>query len=66
MAAVIDAVAPVMRFFSESAWARRMGDPDVADFVFGNPVSFFGGMNPDFFNGTVVEGEARSVIGAAK
>ncbi len=37
IAAVIDAVAPVTRFFSESAWARRMGDPDVADFAFGNP-----------------------------
>ena len=35
------------------------------DFVFGNPVSFFGGMNPDFFKGTVVEEEANRVTGVS-
>lgn len=35
-------------------------DVDFQDFVFGNPVSFFGGMNPEFFNGTVVEEQAKS------
>ncbi|HSE99057.1 MAG TPA: amidohydrolase family protein [Blastocatellia bacterium] len=33
-------------------------DNDFRDFVFGNPVSFLGGMNPKFFDGTVVEEEA--------
>jgi len=37
MAAVRDAVAPITRFFSESSWARRAGDPDACDFAFGNP-----------------------------
>jgi hypothetical protein len=41
-------------------------ETDFRDFVFGNPVSFFGGMNPDFFKGTVVEDEANKITGAGK
>src|SRR5437867_1680417 len=37
MAHVFDTIAPVIRFFNESSWARRYGDPDVNDFAFGNP-----------------------------
>src|SRR5690348_14809225 len=37
IAAVIDAVAPTMRFFTESTWAQKNSDPDVSDFAFGNP-----------------------------
>jgi len=33
-------------------------EADFRDFVFANPVSFFGGVNPDFFNGTAIEVEA--------
>ena len=34
-----------------------INETDFRDFVFGNPVSFFRGMNPAFFNGTVVEAD---------
>ena len=37
MARVFDTIGPVIRFFNESSWARRYGDPDVSDFAFGNP-----------------------------
>jgi hypothetical protein len=37
-------------------------DADFRDFVFGNPVSFFGGMNPAFFNRTVIEEAATSIL----
>jgi predicted TIM-barrel fold metal-dependent hydrolase len=35
---------------------------DFRDFVFTNPVEFWGGMNPDFFKGTRVEKEAAAVL----
>ncbi len=41
-------------------------ETDFRDFVFDNPVSFFGGMNPDFFTGTVVENEANRVAASIK
>jgi predicted TIM-barrel fold metal-dependent hydrolase len=37
-------------------------EADFRDFVFGNPVSLFGGMNPEFFKGTVVEAEAKKIL----
>src|SRR5438477_5184761 len=37
ISAVIDAVAPVTRFFTESSWAQKVGDPAACDFAFGNP-----------------------------
>jgi hypothetical protein len=33
----------------------------LRDFVFTNPVSFYAGMNPEFFNGTVIEKEVESL-----
>jgi hypothetical protein len=36
---------------------------DFRDFVFANPVSFFTGMNPDFFKGTVIEDSVKEVVG---
>jgi len=35
---------------------------DFRDFVFANPVSFFGGVNPQFFDRTVVEREAGRLL----
>ncbi|MGE0825398.1 MAG: amidohydrolase family protein [Candidatus Binatia bacterium] len=35
---------------------------DFRDFTFANAVRLWGGMNPDFFAGTVVEKEAREVL----
>lgn len=35
--AALDAQMPLTRFLRESAYASRMGDPDIYDFVFGNP-----------------------------
>jgi len=37
-------------------------DQDLKDFLFGNPVKLHAGMNPDFFKGTPVEGEARKLL----
>jgi predicted TIM-barrel fold metal-dependent hydrolase len=37
-------------------------ESDFRDFVFGNPVSFLGGMNPRFFDGTVAEQEAKRLL----
>ena len=36
-----------------------ISEDDYRDFVFGWPVEFWGGMNPDFFKGTGVDGAAR-------
>jgi aspartate aminotransferase len=37
LAIALDAMAPFLRFFSQSTWARRSGDPHICDFVLGNP-----------------------------
>jgi aspartate aminotransferase len=37
MAQVMDLLGPVARFFTESAYARRAGDPSICDFAVGNP-----------------------------
>jgi hypothetical protein len=42
-----------------------MTDDDFRDFAFANAVRLHGGMNPDFFVGTVVEKEAAEVLGQA-
>jgi len=42
-----------------------MTDDDFRDFAFANAVRLHGGMNPDFFVGTVVEKEAAEVLGKA-
>ena len=38
---------------------------DFRDFVFTNPVEFWGGMNPDFFKGTRVEKAAAAALAEA-
>src|SRR5438876_11515575 len=35
--AVLGAIGPFLRFATDSEYARRVGDPGVADFAFGNP-----------------------------
>lgn len=37
-------------------------EADLKDFVFDNPVSFYAGLNSDFFKGTVVEQEAEKKL----
>ncbi len=39
-----------------------MTDADFRDFVFTNPVRFWGEANPDFFKGTAVEKEAEALL----
>jgi hypothetical protein len=41
---------------------RQLDNTAFRDFVFGNPVRFWGGSNPDFFKGTVVEPQATAVL----
>ena len=35
---------------------------DFRDFVFANPVHFWGDGNPDFFQGTAIEKEAAALL----
>ncbi len=35
--AVNSTVAHIWRFFTQSSWAKKVGDPTVSDFAFGNP-----------------------------
>lgn len=42
-----------------------IGPADFHDFVFGNPVRFFGESDPDFFRGTRVEAEAGALLAAS-
>jgi hypothetical protein len=37
-------------------------DTDFRDFMFANPVRFWGEVNPDFFKGTAVEKHAAEVL----
>jgi hypothetical protein len=41
---------------------RQLDENDFRDFVFGNPVRFWGGTDPDFFKGTIVEKQADAVL----
>ncbi len=34
--AALKTMAPIKRFFDESEWSRRFGDPDICDFTIGN------------------------------
>ena len=38
-------------------------DDQLRDFLFVNPVKFYGSLNPDFFAGTAIEKEANEVLG---
>jgi hypothetical protein len=39
-----------------------LDDGQLRDFVFVNPVRFYGSMNPEFFVGTAIEQEANAVL----
>jgi hypothetical protein len=39
-----------------------MAEGDFKDFVFTNPVNFYAGANPEFFDGTVVEAAAKTAL----
>jgi len=41
-----------------------ISESDFRDFVFANPVRLWAANNPDFFNGTVVEQQARTLLAA--
>ncbi|HKV54815.1 MAG TPA: amidohydrolase family protein [Candidatus Binataceae bacterium] len=41
---------------------RQLDEEGLRDFVFGNPVRFWGGANPNFFKGTVVEKPAAECL----
>lgn len=41
----------------------HVDERQFADFVFGNPVRLWAGGNPSFFDGTIVQDEARAVTG---
>jgi predicted TIM-barrel fold metal-dependent hydrolase len=41
-----------------------ISESDFRDFVFANPVRLWAANNPDFFNGTVVEQQARALLAA--
>jgi predicted TIM-barrel fold metal-dependent hydrolase len=43
-----------------------IAESDFRDFVFTNPVEFWGGMNPDFFKSTRVEKEAAALLSELK
>jgi hypothetical protein len=39
-----------------------LDDAAFRDFVFGNPVRFYGSLDPDFFVGTAIEHHAREEL----
>jgi len=41
---------------------EKITPDDFRDFVFTNPVEFWGRSNPNFFKGTAVEREAQAVL----
>lgn len=49
-------MAKVVEEAYELVEKELISEADFRDFVFGNPISLFQGMNPQFFEGTVVEG----------
>jgi hypothetical protein len=55
-------MAKVVEEAYEMVEKELITEGDFRDFVFGNPVSFFGGMNPRFFDKTVVEQEAKKLL----
>ena len=47
----------------ESQEVGWLSAEDLRDFAFANPVRFYTDTNPDFFEGTAIEGEVRSLLG---
>jgi predicted TIM-barrel fold metal-dependent hydrolase len=52
-------IAEVVEEAYELVEKELITEEDFRGFVFSNPVSFYGGMNPEFFKGTVIEKEAE-------
>ena len=42
-----------------------LSEQDFRDFVYGFPLALWGGTNPDFFRGTVIQATASPPRGAA-
>jgi predicted TIM-barrel fold metal-dependent hydrolase len=59
-----------MRGAAYEAWESvehgLLTEEDFRDFVFNNPVRLHAEMNPDFFNGTVLEREAKEILAQGK
>ncbi|MSQ25050.1 MAG: amidohydrolase [Dehalococcoidia bacterium] len=60
---VVD-MAKVLEEAHEEVEKGLITEADFKDLVFGNAVRLHGGMNPDFFNGTPVEAEAKKLLAA--
>lgn len=58
----VDDMSEVLAEAYELVEKRLITKEDFRDFTFSNAVSFLGGMNPDFFAGTVVDSEARKIL----
>ncbi len=59
---VVDMTEPVEEAY-EMVEHGRITEDNFRDFTFVNPVELHGGMNPKFFEGTVVEKRAAAVLG---
>jgi len=59
-------IAEVVEEAYELVEKEIINERDLKDFVFDNPVSFYAGLNPEFFNGTVVGEEAEKVVAERK
>ena len=60
---VVDMTEPVEEAY-EMVEHGRITEDNFRDFTFKNPVELHGGMNPKFFEGTVVETQAAAVLAA--
>ncbi len=58
---VTDMSEPIAESY-EAVEHGRLSEADYRDFAFTNAVRFHGGMNPDFFRGTIVEKQAALVL----
>lgn len=57
-------MAEVLEEAYELVEDRLINEDDLHDFLFTNPVRFFGQANPNFFKGTVVENAAAKLLAA--
>ncbi|HZO81699.1 MAG TPA: amidohydrolase family protein [Candidatus Binataceae bacterium] len=57
-------MAEVLEEAYELVERRLITEDDLRDFLFTNPVRFFGEANPNFFKGTVIETAASRLLGA--
>ncbi|MDH3604112.1 MAG: hypothetical protein OEU26_31270 [Candidatus Tectomicrobia bacterium] len=63
---VIDADGPMVEYEVEEAYELvhdgLMTEADFRDFVFANPANLYAETNPDFFQGTAVEGAVATLL----